>query len=87
MNEQIQKCEICERVLQIGSEKIKDKYGITWTFGYSKGGCGSRQDEPSFTGEVCGECFNIFKTMVTHFNKELLFTRKGINKQKVGIVS
>ncbi len=87
MEDRIMKCDICECILQIGGEKIKNKFGITWTFGYSKGGWGSRENEPSFTGEVCEKCYNEFKSLTENFNKSLLFSRKGINKQTVKIAS
>lgn len=85
MEDRITKCDICEVILQIGGQKIKDKFGITWTFGYSKGGWGSRQDKPSFTGEVCKDCYDEFLTLTENFNKSLLFRRKGINKQQIKI--
>ena len=85
MEDRIQKCDICEKILSIGDEKFSDKCGITWTFGYSKGGWGSREDKPCFSGEVCKECFEVFDKMNNAFNKEILFNRKGINKQRVKI--
>lgn len=87
MEDRIEKCDICEAILSIGGEKIKKKNGVTWTFGYSVGGWGSRENKPSFSGEVCDECFKCFEKMSTEFNKSLLFSRKGINKQRVGILT
>lgn len=86
MEERVQKCDICETVLSIGSEKIKTKYGLTWTFGYSKNGWGSREDKPCFTGEVCEDCYKVFDKLSSELNKELLFNRKGSNKQKIGLI-
>lgn len=86
MEDRIVKCDICEKVLSIASKKYSDIYGITWTFGYSKGGWGSRQDKPNFTGEVCKECYNYYMDLTDHFNKELLFSRKGKNKQTVDLI-
>jgi hypothetical protein len=83
--EEIIRCKICERILSIGNTKIAKKNGITWEFGYSKGGWGSRESKPNFTGEVCDECFDIFIKKSEEFNKELLFKRRCINKQEVKI--
>lgn len=86
MEEKIQRCDICSCVLNIGGEKVKTKYGVTWTFGYSRGGWGSREDKPAFSGEVCEDCYKVFDGLSSEFNKELLFRRKGINKQNVGLI-
>lgn len=85
MKEEILKCAICEKILSIGMIKYENKYGITWQFGYSKGGWGSRENKPQFEGEVCKECYGVFDKKSTEFNKSVLSERIGKNKQEVVI--
>lgn len=71
------------KIISIEGKKYAEKYGVTWTFGYSKGGWGSREDKPCFTGEICEACYGEFNILSSAFNKALLFNRTGINKQEV----
>ncbi|RKR83211.1 hypothetical protein BDD43_3413 [Mucilaginibacter gracilis] len=89
MKTEIITCDLCECVLEqkklfgITFYSVKRQLnGILWRFTYSPGGWGSATQYPSFSGEVCDECFAHYKEQVKQFNS-MMDTRKGINKTKI----
>lgn len=89
MKTEIEQCPICEKVLSIkkGDNKTtkEKKHGVTWEFGYSNGGWGSRKDfMPSQSMEVCTACFDTIKDKVEEL-KSAINNRKGLNRPLISI--
>lgn len=82
MKESINRCHICNKIVSMEKdgikEKIDDVHGVCWSdIGYSIGGWGRRRNfMHEFSGEICGDCFTALEIKINEF-KEVVQQRRN----------